>query len=67
MKNCQNSSTLGAQIIAGGCFAGIASVLLTVRYNDVESHTLRLCEDCAGAVKRDAGRCGFKTNKKRIK
>lgn len=67
MKTCQNSSTLGAQIIAGGCFSGLASVLLTVRYNEVEAHTLRLCEACAGAVNSDAKRRGFKTNKKRIK
>jgi len=57
---CENASTTGHNIGIPQCFNSKATKLVTIKYNDVETDTLTLCNDCARAVASDARRHHYK-------
>ena len=56
MAVCENASTTGHNIGIPQCFSSKATRQVTVKYNDVETNILTLCNDCAEAVAADARR-----------
>lgn len=58
-KKCDNSRhTLGC-VITPQCMRQNATKTVTVRYNEVESDVVDLCEDCAARVAADARGRGY--------
>jgi protein-arginine kinase activator protein McsA len=48
------------------CHNNEATVALTIIYNEVESDTRNLCDDCEKLFRRDARRHGYKIRSKRL-
>jgi len=65
--HCQNSYTKGNAILGGGCNGEEAVFKLRIDYNDVESHSLMLCEDCTRRIDKDASLRGYNTKKTTLK
>jgi hypothetical protein len=66
-KFCDNDSSSGGYpVVSPQCYKGRATRLVTVRYNEVESDSLCLCEDCARLLKREAKRHRYQITTKRL-
>ena len=65
---CDNDvSRRGTPIVAPGCWKAEAAREVTVRYNEVESDVLCLCDRCYMSLRRDARRHGYKITSRRIR
>lgn len=51
---CDNDSSMGHRVIYPQCFKGKVTKRVTIQYNEVESDTLDLCDDCTKNVAEDA-------------
>jgi hypothetical protein len=57
---------MGHCIISPQCFSSKATREVTIEYNEIEKDVLNLCEECAGYLKKDACRYGYKVSARKI-
>ena len=59
-SRCDNSSLrAGGAIVAPACAGNLPTRTVTITYNEVESDSLRLCDECSKTVATDARRHGY--------
>jgi hypothetical protein len=64
---CDNANSNGSGItVKPQCFRNRALYKVTVRYNEAESDTANLCEECMQALKKDAEPRGYKITAKEL-
>lgn len=68
MRRCDNGEKayLGSPIESPACFRAEATRQVTISYNDVESDTLYLCDECVRVIRRSARRHGYRVKAKAL-